>query len=189
MPKKRDTPLFCFHFLFSCSSFPLVPLRSPHFLLGQSIQHRDPRLPREGSALRTAAAFAERLFLLPPLGLPDLSFHYASVVHTQPSPCLLSCHDIEQLPVLGASYAHGSSTLFLGTDTGHMARAGHSVLGSPYLWSLHRSSFMRPHVFSRCVPVMAAGHPETPRCPGPEYRQETESSKHPLPAHLGTSSR
>lgn len=59
----------------SFSPVPLFPwyLYSLHASsLGQSLQHRDPRLPREGPAVHTTAAFAEHLFLLPPLGLPDL---------------------------------------------------------------------------------------------------------------------
>lgn len=129
--QRNMTPLSCFHFLFSCSSFSLVSLRSPRFPLGAVHPAQRPMSAQGRLCLHTAAALAECLFSLPPFGLPDLSFQYAAVAHAQPSLCLLSCHDIEQLPVLRASYAHGSSTLFLDMDTGHMARVGHSVLGSP----------------------------------------------------------
>lgn len=66
--EKRDTPLFCFHFLFSSPSFPLVSFIVSLFRPCGSLSSTWTNLfPRKGSGVCRAAAFAAHLFLLPPL--------------------------------------------------------------------------------------------------------------------------
>ena len=170
--KKCDTPLFCFHFLLSWSSFPLVSFIVSTFPpwggLSSTWAHLFP-----GKALLCAEWLHLLLVLLPPLWLPDLSFHYASVDHTQNFYCLLLWPWDWALPLLSASRAHGSIILSLGKDTSHIARPGHSISWA-LLFCGHFIGlpFIKPHVFSKCVPLMAAGYSETLRCPDPECHQE-----------------
>lgn len=177
--QRCDTPLFCFHFLLSCSFFSpasftastLPPWKCSFLLLSlirQSLQHVDPPV-----ALLCVEGLLLLLFLLPPPWLPDLSFRYTSVVHTQPFYCLLAWPWDWALPFFRASCAHGSNILFMGEDTSQMARPGHSTcwvllfcghfIGLP---------FTKPHVFNKCVPVMSAGYSEALRCPDPACHQE-----------------
>lgn len=185
MPKETWHPSLLFSFPFLLFFFSPGIFYSLHVSsLKQSTQHRIPPLLREGSAVGRAAAFAS--------SSDSLTFRsIVPLAHTQPSHCLLVWPWCWELPVLCASYAHGSTILFQGKDTGHMDRVGHSTSWVLLICSLCRGLlFMKTHLFTKCVPVMAAGCPEALGCADPECHEERwESSKHPLPAHLGTSSR
>lgn len=165
-------PFILFFFLpsifYSLHASSLEMLLFAPFLDKQSLQHVDPPV-----ALLCVEGLLLLLFLLPPPWLPDLSFRYTSVVHTQPFYCLLAWPWDWALPFFRASCAHGSNILFMGEDTSQMARPGHSTcwvllfcghfIGLP---------FTKPHVFNKCVPVMSAGYSEALRCPDPACHQE-----------------
>lgn len=95
MPKETWHPSLLFSFPFLLFFFSPGIFYSLHVSsLKQSTQHRIPPLPREGSAVGGAAAFADHLFLLPPLTLWPF---FPLCLWPTPSllPAFLSGHDIE----------------------------------------------------------------------------------------------
>lgn len=137
--KKRDTPLFCFHFLFSCSSFPLVSFTVSTFPPWSSLLSTGSHL-FPGKAL----LWAEQLHLLTTyfcflLWRYDLSFHCASGPHpafslpsclamilSTPCPLCQLCTWIYHTLSGQGHWSHGQGWAF-------------HILGSTYLWSLYRS--------------------------------------------------
>lgn len=189
--KRNVTPLSSVFISFSpVLLFPWYLLQSPRFLLEAVYSAQDPT----SSQGRLCCGRSSCICWPPIFASSSDALTFLSIVplaHTQPSPCLLVWPWYWALPVLCASYAHGSTIPFLGKDTGHMDRAGHSTFWVLLICGLCTGPlFMEPYLFTKCVPVMAAGYPEALRCPDPEcHRERWENSKHPLPAHLGTSSR
>ena len=102
------------------------------------------------------------------------SLTFVSIMLLWPTPKLLNTFFLVwlwhwALSVLCASYTHGFTLSGQGQWPHGQSWALH-VLGSPY--HCVGPQLMKPRVFSKCVPVMAAGYPETLRCPGPECYQE-----------------
>lgn len=148
MPKEMWHPIFCFHFLFILVFFSPGIFYSLHVAsLRRSLQHVQPPLPREGAAF--AAIFASSS-LIP---WPSLLSAFLSGHEMEPS--------LSSLPAVRMDLI-----LFLDEDPGHstsrvLLLCGH-FKGPP---------FIKSHVFSKCVPMMATGYSESLGCPDPKCHQ------------------
>ena len=133
--KKCDSPSSVFISFLSWSSFPLVS-----FIVSM--------LPLWGGLSSTWN------HLFPEKALHLLLFCFLlSDSLTQSSLCLFVWPWEGALPLLSASCVHGSIILFLDKDTGHSTSCVLFLCGH-----FKGPPFMKSHVFSKCVPMMATGY-------------------------------
>lgn len=177
--KKCDTLSSVFISFYPVLLFPWYLLYSPRFLL-EAVSPAHGLTSSQGrSCCVQNGCICCCLFLLPPLWLPELSFHYASVVHTQPFYCLLVWPWDWALPFLCASWAHGFTILFLGKDTHHSTSRDLLFCDHFYRSSIHMCS---TNVYPWCL--QAIQRPSGVLTLN-VTRRGWKSSKYPFPAHLG----